>query len=252
MRGLHADGFCPECHAPIAVALAGDLLDVADPAWLGRLVHGARVAQITFGVGLPAELLLSVLARDFSWGPAALAAGTLTALIGGVWLMGAPNPRVSRAEAKLAPRRLLRAMAVIAGLSLPLSLAVYAVPFSRGWAWVQLIAGPFGGVGVVGAFAATRYLGELAHRVGDGFTFRRAGLYWRVFLVSWLLAAVGAVLLLLRVMPGICLITPGGAGMLGSGFLILMLPGNLAGGLAQKRATAEAAWAAARALGQQG
>jgi hypothetical protein len=54
LRGLSADGRCPECGTPVGYSLKGDLLRFCDPGWLDTLYRGARmfvygIAAIVFG-----------------------------------------------------------------------------------------------------------------------------------------------------------------------------------------------------------
>ena len=42
LRGLHRDGRCPECGAPVGLSIKGDLLRFAHPDWVEELARGSR------------------------------------------------------------------------------------------------------------------------------------------------------------------------------------------------------------------
>src|SRR5689334_24506997 len=41
LRGLSADGRCPECGTPVGLSVQGDFLRYSDPTWLKTLWEGA-------------------------------------------------------------------------------------------------------------------------------------------------------------------------------------------------------------------
>src|SRR5688572_19021584 len=47
LRGLLPSASCPECRAPIAQSIRGELLVFSDPTWLERISLGALLVAVT-------------------------------------------------------------------------------------------------------------------------------------------------------------------------------------------------------------
>jgi predicted RNA-binding Zn-ribbon protein involved in translation (DUF1610 family) len=133
LRGLPAEGPCPECGNPVAQSLRPDLLRFADSWWTARLAAGARAGAMGV-LGLVACPVLLALSFGWSW-----RSGTeylLLALMGvpaaavalatvGLWGLTRPEPTGSAAPpARVAiARRVARVAAAVFALVLPLLLA---------------------------------------------------------------------------------------------------------------------------------
>ncbi|MCC6358324.1 MAG: hypothetical protein IT450_06255 [Phycisphaerales bacterium] len=69
LRGLRADGTCPECGRPVAFSTAPSELRYGDPAWLRRVFLGVRLmlaGWVLIGAG-PLAVAYTLLALNFGW-----------------------------------------------------------------------------------------------------------------------------------------------------------------------------------------
>jgi hypothetical protein len=143
LQGLEAAGACPECAAPVARSIRGDLLRFADPDWVGRLARGLRLTLIG-SVGMLAVSISSVgagVAVGAVGTPAAaivlaVTAGVINAalavvIVVGVWLATGPDRAAGADERLLSARRVARWGIFLLVLAAPLQLqmdAIGAVP----------------------------------------------------------------------------------------------------------------------------
>jgi hypothetical protein len=133
LRGLSADGVCPECGTALKDSLRGALLRYADPDWLHQILRGLRWVQVgrrVFACGLVGLLGLvltglfvvqanvdTALEARFE---AALAVGSILLaltpfVIGiGLWMLSAPEPRYvsESADSQVVLFRVFSALAV--------------------------------------------------------------------------------------------------------------------------------------------
>lgn len=149
LRTQRADGFCPECGAPVVQSLHGDALQYSDPAWLGRLRLG--IILILTGVGLhvlfsiavpfvalaamsssmpppgtapaigPAGMPLTY--QLIAWGAAAVTIVLAVMEVAGTILLTTPERHAWRTETSVTLRASLRVLAIVAMLSSLLSQA---------------------------------------------------------------------------------------------------------------------------------
>lgn len=254
LRGLPVTGRCPECSAPVRVALAGDMLHFADPAWLDRLDRGARLVRPLLIWGGFAPLVIGVAAfylpNSGKWLPYVAGAASLliaTVFMRGMWLFASPDPAGGSRTWKGDPAVHIRFALVALLVTVAITVMVRVMSSSQNaWLWVQLLGAPLGASGLVGALATCAFGMELARRIGDAFLFDRIELYRTAYLVSWLWFAGGvtAQFAIGKSVLGLaCLL--GGLGMLGFGALILSLPTMLAKGIKANRNKAERLWSTA-------
>jgi len=148
LRGLSADGDCPECGAAIRGSLRGNLLPFSHPRYIGRLARGASLAYCGY------LLIAASIVLGFGWGPWRFltplcrvafylwAYGVMGVLLGGVWLLTSPDLR----ESPETPGRRLRIACRVglpAMLIVPLGAGDWAWWFSPGWlmmAWPIWVA----------------------------------------------------------------------------------------------------------------
>ena len=119
LRGLNVQGRCPEYATPVGLAIHGDMLRYADPAWVGRLARGA---QYMFA-GLIVNVAVGLLSSCVAWfAPGGIPASRLGDLLGGLlglygaWLLTSRDPSGVGEDPYLIARRVVRA-GLIAGLT---------------------------------------------------------------------------------------------------------------------------------------
>ena len=167
LRGLHVNARCPECGAPVGVAVHGPLLRYGDPQWVRNLSRGAGV----YFWGIIVGILLGIVAGLF-----VLAVGKWVApvlgMIGqgvalyGAWLLTEPDPSGIGEDQYGLARRVIR-------LSLLCGVVQFFINFSTGYAQfsreltvtLMVASGAASLLNVMGQFAMLRYLERLAQRI---------------------------------------------------------------------------------------
>jgi hypothetical protein len=169
LRG-HAEGDrCSECGAPVSRSVRRDLLKHADPAWLGRLALGTRLAVtgligvivVDFaGYGLIAQMppATGALRMTLMNGAGLLRAGLVLTFAAGGWLLTSPEPgRVVRESAASARRIVRWCLAVVIAWTL---LRAIGPDGAAGPAWpVRSLAN------LIAAAAGLVYLRTLVGRI---------------------------------------------------------------------------------------
>jgi hypothetical protein len=204
LRGLSAQGQCPECGGPVWYALCDHPAQFADPRWLRSLAWGTRCLWAGFLV-----LLVAILALAFSaaymYRPSGgavrsvlLLAEALLAL--GLWLITASNS-AQVAEPTLSARRVARsALVACTALTLLLILMPASRPLSY-WtprhffshAVIPLLLAS-GALAIVLVWSFSRHTERLSRDLGHRFAQRKARFYRRAFITF--VAATVALLLL--------------------------------------------------------
>jgi hypothetical protein len=187
LRGLDADGPCPECGTPIARSLRGDLLAFADPAWLTRIVRGQRwlargmLIIILAIVGFMAAFLFVITAALIPWGemvavafdwtvslilPLGLQVGAIAFTIG-AFLVTARDPRETLREKPLSARNVARRAMLACIVLISLRIGTAMTPLGAGLmitaAFLVLIS-----VAVIAAvLSLLTFLRGLVRRTGD-------------------------------------------------------------------------------------
>ncbi|MCO6435825.1 MAG: hypothetical protein J5J06_01910 [Phycisphaerae bacterium] len=281
LRGLSPAGRCPECAAPVIVALQPDILAFADPRWLDTLACGQRL----FGRGTWSYLFLSLVFSRFK---AVLPPGVYTLLatmvlalllfviLRGIWLILAPPPAEFTTGGRWSdPRHIARTALVVAGVVLAVNPVVWQWLGTSAVILLQSLLGPAGVVGLVGLMAMSRYVEHLCHRsyrlsgsfhsgAEDGdhandpirttsskFIINRARLYRKGYLVSWLVCVPSVLVLhFLGGSAAACTLIPGMVGMFGSGVLLMYLPGYLVDVIESQHKIATRIWQRAEAEGR--
>ncbi len=170
LRGLAANGRCPECGQPVALSINGDLLCFSDPNWVAKLRTGALIilasilgSTLSFVLALAATY---VLRRSFLVEQHILGLLIGIALVVGAWLLTEPDPSGVGERDYGRPRRIVR-------VTLLLGLADHLIRIAMG----QLRPDPIGRLAlavllifiaagsVAGTFALLLYLAKLAGRI---------------------------------------------------------------------------------------
>jgi hypothetical protein len=130
LRGLAADGACPECSAPIAGSLVENRLLGADQRWLRTVHHGLSLLLMRYIVSLIPTLafVLGWMAEWSRFATVAVYIAVLGLALLGLVLVSAPNPAVPRRSGSIAGRSLVCLAAVIQLLTF-----VAQSPSARGW-----------------------------------------------------------------------------------------------------------------------
>lgn len=172
VRGLRADGLCPECGTPIGLSTHGDLLRYADPAWVEKLRLGIKYMLWGIVVSIVVGFLGGWLAHATGGGKGVQQAiGLLGGLLGvyGAWLLTSPDPSRVGEDRYITARKFIRLGLIVGLLNQGTMTAIYGI---RGLSTLGVIALAvpavlFGLVGVAAEFAKFLYLEKLADRVPD-------------------------------------------------------------------------------------
>lgn len=173
VRGLRADGLCPECGTPIARSLQGNLLRFADPAWLDKLRFGVALRLWNILVSVLAGIGGGV-ARGLGISVAPILAGIVAAILALVatWCITAPEPNIATSEDPMSLRRFIRACAVIGAIGgvanqiLTSGSMPGAVP-AGSMVLVAVLVVALAIIGIVATFGEFVYLRRFARRVPD-------------------------------------------------------------------------------------
>ena len=166
LHGLTSEGLCPECAAPRARSLHGNLLRYADPAWLHKIRLGVLV--MLWNLLLHVLLILAVLASpEWSWSKILYEALTLAGAAMSLWatlLITTQEPRISLVEDTITLRRIVRgcAVALFVGAVCSTMRAVLDFGFA-----LYLCGAALTIVGIVAHFGEFVYLRRFARRIPD-------------------------------------------------------------------------------------
>ncbi len=259
LRGLFADGACPECGAPVWLSIGEDALRYANPRWLATVAGGVKITLASL-VGLCVTLAASralfwMARRAFGavWaglevGIAIGAALLATAFaLWGIWRFATPEP--GRFERGLTPRRKIRAGVVGAVVTPMLILLLWASALGSGPSLahgVLLVAviglgSPVGLGGTLALLSYGRYTEELARRAQLPNVARSVELHGEVYRWGWP-AAMALLLISLAELGLACLSVPVAICVGIVALLILIMPLRLLDRLARDLEHARTYW----------
>jgi hypothetical protein len=182
LRGLNVAARCPECGAPVGVAVHGPLLRYSDPEWVAGLARGTAFVFWGILLGFLVSFTAGVFLRNY-FGPRVSAiVGAMGGLVYlyGVWLMTEPDPSGIGEDQYGRARRIIRFTTIVGIVQNVLAVAEPDVQHSRALTIAFGVASLAAGlIGVAGQFAELRYLQLLARRISDEKLSRRARfLFW--------------------------------------------------------------------------
>lgn len=254
LRGLDAEGTCPECGAPVLVALHGERLELADPEWLAKVSRGCTICHkgwaiflYVLGFKFLLELLQAVVPASIYTTVQTMCLmimhiGALACLCG-YWLTATPHDRL---EQNIRVERMRRAFRFsVVGMAFTVAIAIPAVQF--GFTSLALIiaaiGAPLGLIGMIGAWGFSGYMEHFARRAGDEFNADRAAIYRKWFIVCWVPMAAGmAPLVFLGQDVLLYFAILGLIGVMAFGILILGLVDNLKSRLGEAAKLADHNW----------
>jgi serine/threonine protein kinase len=178
LKGLSARGRCPECGAPVARSLKGQLLTAASLSWLRRINKGLsqiNAALLCALLGAFAGLILggvlvtllgdegmSLVKRAVPYFQGLLGAAFIALAMMGILNVTALEPRLSLSEGTTTLRRCARISGVVAVVLFLSDLILASVP----WAWVTAATNVARGVALLAMmFFGLLYLRHLVARI---------------------------------------------------------------------------------------
>jgi hypothetical protein len=181
LSGLDPGGSCPECGAPVARALRGDLLSAADPSWLRSVYRGLNlvaIGSIIVLLRIPTFGLIMVTAEDLFdavpmlWTIFEFLTGPLGVAF---FLVGVTNitildPRLALRDQPVGLRRLTRwtALGALVALGLRAADKVFLDTSAGAVGVVYDVLGTVGWLLVaVAAVGLTYHLARLGARIPD-------------------------------------------------------------------------------------
>jgi hypothetical protein len=181
LRGQEVSARCPECGAPVGVALHGPLLRYGHPQWVRNLARGT--AFVFWGMIL--NLVVTVVSVVVAIAAGPLVAKVVDVAAGlvylyGAWLLTEPDPSGTGEDRYGTARKIIR-ITLVVGLAQNVfavltQRTVAAPPVAVALGAASVAAGL---VGVVGQFATLRYLERLAERIPEPRLASRANLlFW--------------------------------------------------------------------------
>jgi len=139
LKGIAADGICPECAGAVERSIRGDLLHFCDPAWLDRLRHGLLLifvgiisgTVLQIGIMIAAVIVSAIAAtRGGATGPMTIfivTGGLVMAIVAlvniiGAWLVTTQDPGRTETEAQLSARKVARFAIMASLVSAPMQM----------------------------------------------------------------------------------------------------------------------------------
>lgn len=219
LRGLRADGRCPECRTAIHHSQHGNLLKFAEPSWIRSVSRGANLMYwgIVIGIltGLVGGLLGAITGSIVVAGAIMVPGAVLGAVLhlAAVFLITTQEPRISLTESAVTWRKAVR-FAASTGLALEALSFLPGLPTQVGFLIVLQLG--LAVAGFVTTFGEFTYARSLALRIPDLKLARSTNIVkWGLSIVT-LLAGLGGVLGALTVGAGLAAPTTGPAiGLIG-------------------------------------
>lgn len=179
LRGLHHEGRCPECGTPVGRSLLGDLLKFSDPAWVKKVANGLNLIVIgaIFGILLGCILGGSSAATGANPDPILqIGVQLLAGVVGfiGTWMITSRDPSGLGEDKEVNARKIVRFTLIVGLFSIPLGFAHDLIQDRNIVLMIALVGGLLGLVSLVGEWYKFVYYEQLARRIPDELTARRA------------------------------------------------------------------------------
>jgi hypothetical protein len=176
LRGLTADGRCPECGTSVGYSLQGDLLRFCDPSWVDLLRRGVTfiiTAVVVAIVGVVIAFAMGVSA-GVQGVPTAVVVGSVLVILAmilatvGWWLLTSPDPSGLGEDQYGRSRKIIRVAQVVGVIQLGLSFVSTTMTFDDATLMgLRVLVGIGILVNAVGIIAECAYLEKLARRIPD-------------------------------------------------------------------------------------
>jgi hypothetical protein len=177
LRGLSADGKCPECGAAVRLSIKGPLIRYSDPAWVDTLRRG--ISCIIFG--LVAMVVGGFLSGCLSAGSGNALPNVLVSLASSVlvaaggWFLTTPDPGGVGEDMYGTTRKLIRITLLVRIVDDFAQFAVQSGSLPPDARRMFLLVGTLAAViAVIGQVAMLNYLRKLAERIPDDYIAGRA------------------------------------------------------------------------------
>jgi hypothetical protein len=168
LRGLRADGLCPECGSPIGRSVLGNFLRYSDVTWLQAVGKGTTVKLWVIGLSILLGAASGV-AGTFGAAEALVLPAVIVSGLGlwGAWLITTQEPRMALHEDPVTLRKAVRLCAVLAFFGGLVSNSQFLVTDPAEQAILLIVGSSLSLAGIVQLFGELVYYRRFARRVPD-------------------------------------------------------------------------------------
>lgn len=194
LRGLNAEGRCPECGVAVGFSTQGDYLQFSSPQWLETLARGARIYIWGIVVLIAGSIAVGLLLRG-SGAATWVQLFAFAMLTVGWWLLTEPDPSGLGENRYGVARRLIRigllGSVIEQFLDSIIQLGGSPQPIVNGVMGILRLT--LSVLALIAFFAQLNYLRKLALRVPSPQMAQRAGFLIKAFAITLPLMLIGAI-----------------------------------------------------------